>query len=109
MRRPRKPTPPTTEAIDAFCASFDDLFARYEERRALRQYLIGLLLPREHNKTLVELAAIVPDTNRQALHHFLHDAPSRRRGAQPAEAGALAGASVSGPACGRCPDHRRDR
>ena len=75
MRRPRKPTPPTTEAIDQFCAGFDDLFARYEERRALRQYLIGLLLPREHNKTLVELAAIVPDTNRQALHHFLHDAP----------------------------------
>ncbi len=75
MRRPRKPTPPTTEAIDQFCAAFDDLFARYEERRALRQYVIGLLLPREHNKTLVELASIVPDTNRQALHHFLHDAP----------------------------------
>jgi SRSO17 transposase len=78
MRRPRKPTPPTTEAIDTFCAAFDDLFGRYEERRALRQYLIGLLLPREHNKTLVELASIVPGTNRQALHHFLHDAPSRR-------------------------------
>src|SRR5258708_9051640 len=75
MRRPRKPTPPTTEAIDQFCAAFDDLFARYEERRALRQYVIGLLLPREHNKTLVELASIVPDTNRQALHHFLHEAP----------------------------------
>jgi SRSO17 transposase len=75
MRRPRKPTPPTTEAIDQFCAGFDDLFGRYEERRALRQYLIGLLLPREHNKTLVELAAIVPGANRQALHHFLHDAP----------------------------------
>ena len=75
MRRPRKPTPPTTEAIDQFCASFDDLFGRYEERRALRQYLIGLLLPREHNETLVELAAIVPGANRQALHHFLHDAP----------------------------------
>jgi hypothetical protein len=40
MRRPRKPTPPTTEAIDAFCASSDDLLARYEERRALRQYVI---------------------------------------------------------------------
>jgi SRSO17 transposase len=75
MRRPRKPTPPTTEAIDQFCASFDDLFARYEERRAVRQYLIGLLLPREHNKTLVELASLVPGANRQALHHFLHDAP----------------------------------
>jgi SRSO17 transposase len=75
MPTPRKPTVPTTEAIDAFCVRFDDLFARYEERRALRQYLIGLLLPREHNKTLVELAAIVPGARRQALHHFMHDAP----------------------------------
>jgi SRSO17 transposase len=75
MRRLRKPTPPTTEAIDLFCAAFDDLFGRYEERRALRQYLIGLLLPREHNKTLVELASIVPGADRQALHHFMHDAP----------------------------------
>jgi SRSO17 transposase len=75
MATQRKPTLPTTEAIDRFCASFDDLFARYEERTALRQYLIGLLLPREHNKTMVELAAIVPGANRQALHHFLHDAP----------------------------------
>jgi SRSO17 transposase len=75
MPTPRKPTVPTTEAIDQFCAHFDDLFARFEERTALRQYLIGLLLPREHNKTLVELAASVPGARRQALHHFLHDAP----------------------------------
>jgi DDE superfamily endonuclease len=75
MPTPRKPTPPTTAAIDAFCAAFDDLFCRSQERAAFRQYLIGLLLPREHNKTLVELAAIVPAANRQALHHFLHDAP----------------------------------
>jgi DDE superfamily endonuclease len=105
MRRPRKPTPPTTEAIDPFCAAFDDLFGRFEERRALRQYLIGLLLPRAHNKTLVELAAIVPGANRQALPHFLHDAPSRRRGAQPPSAGTLAGASLSGSACRGCVDH----
>lgn len=39
MPTPRTPTPPTTEAIDQFCAQFDDLFARYEERQALRQYL----------------------------------------------------------------------
>jgi hypothetical protein len=60
MPTPRKLTAPTTAAIDRFCAQFDDLFSRYEERTALRQYLIGLLLPREHNKTLVELAPIVP-------------------------------------------------
>jgi SRSO17 transposase len=88
MPTPRKPTSPTTEAIDQFCARFDDLLPRYEERTALRQYLIGLLLPREHNKTLVELGAIVPGADRQRLHHFLHDAPwdadalNRRRLAQ---------------------------
>jgi len=75
MATKRKPTAPTTEAIDQFCAHFDDLFARYEERTALRHYLIGLLLPREHNRTVVELAAIVPGANRQALHRFTHDAP----------------------------------
>jgi len=75
MPTPRKPTPPTTEAIDHLCAHCDDLFARYEARQALRQYLIGLLLPREHHKTLVALASIVPGARRQALHHLLHDAP----------------------------------
>jgi SRSO17 transposase len=75
MPTPRKPTPPTTAAIDGFCAQFDDLFCRAQERVAFRHYLIGLLLPREHNKTVVELAAIVPGANRQGLHHFLHDAP----------------------------------
>jgi hypothetical protein len=69
MATPRKPTTPTTEAIDQFCAHFDDLFARVEERTALRHDLIGLLLPREHTKTVVELAAIVPGANRQSLHH----------------------------------------
>jgi SRSO17 transposase len=88
MPTPRKPTRPTTEAIDQFCARFDDLLARYEERTALRQYLIGLLLPRAHNKTLVELGAIVPGADRPRLHQFLHDAPwdadalNRRRLAQ---------------------------
>ena len=71
----RKPTAPTTEAIDWFCGSFDDLFARLAERTALRHYLIGLLLPRERNKTLTELATLVPGADRQRLHHFLHDAP----------------------------------
>src|SRR5919206_4476384 len=75
MVTPRKPTRPTVEAIDAFCARFDDLFRRCTTRAAFRQYLIGLLLPREHNKTLTVLAALVPGAERQRLHHFLHAAP----------------------------------
>jgi len=61
--------------IDRFCGQFDDLFCRLAERTALRHYLIGLLLPRERNKTLTELAALVPGADRQRLHHFLHEAP----------------------------------
>ena len=75
MATSRKPTAPTAEAIDLFCGHFDDLFARLAERTAVRHYLIGLLLPRERNKTLTELAALVPGADRQRLHHFLHDAP----------------------------------
>jgi SRSO17 transposase len=75
MPTPRKPTAPTAEAIDQFCAPCDPLFPRREEREALRHYLSGLLLPREHNKTVVELAALVPGAHRQRLHHFMHDAP----------------------------------
>lgn len=75
MATPRKPATPTTDAIDAFCAQFDDLFCRLAEREAFRQYLIGLLLPREHNKTLTVLASLAPGADRQRLHHFLHDAP----------------------------------
>lgn len=75
MATPRKPTRATTDAIDQFCARFDDLFNRRAARQAFRHYLIGLLLPREHNKTMTVLASLVPGSERQQLHHFLHDAP----------------------------------
>jgi hypothetical protein len=73
MATSRKPTAPTAEAIDRFCSHFDDLFCRLAERTALRHYLIGLLLPRERNKTLTELAGMVPGADlapgRRAVHH----------------------------------------
>jgi len=75
MTTPRKPTVPTTNAIDTVCAQFDDLFNRQAARQAFRHYLIGLLLPREHNKTMTVLAALMPGSVRQRLHHVLHDAP----------------------------------
>lgn len=33
------------------------------------------MLPREHNKTVVELAAIVPGATRQQIHHVMRTAP----------------------------------
>jgi SRSO17 transposase len=75
MATPRKPTAPTTAAIDQFCSHFDPLFNRRAAREAFRRYLMALLLPSEHNKALTVLASLVPGTTRQRLHHFLHDAP----------------------------------
>ena len=50
------------------------LFTRRAARQAFRHSLIGLLVPREHHKTMTVLASVVPGGNRQHLHHFLHDA-----------------------------------
>jgi hypothetical protein len=75
MTTRRKATTPTTAAVDQFAAQFDDLFGRRSARQALRQYLIGLLLPRERNKALTVLASLVPDADRPALHHFLPASP----------------------------------
>jgi hypothetical protein len=75
MATKRKATTPTTEAIDQFLVEFDDPFSRSSARQSVRQYLIELLLPREHNKALTVLASLVPDADRQSLHPFLHDSP----------------------------------
>lgn len=75
MATPRKPTVPTTDTRDAFCAQFDDLFTRRGAHQDFRHYVIGLLLPREHNKAMTVLAPLVPGSERQQLHPFLHDAP----------------------------------
>jgi hypothetical protein len=46
--------------LEAYAASFDDLFSRANQRHAFRQYLEGLLLPAERNKTLTALANTTP-------------------------------------------------
>jgi hypothetical protein len=75
MTTPREPTAPTTAAIDQFCSQFDPLFNRRAARDAFRRYPMDLLLPRERNKALTVLAALLPGTARQRLHHVLHHAP----------------------------------
>jgi SRSO17 transposase len=72
---PRKPVPATTAAIEAFCTQFDDLFCRRAECAALRRYRIGMVLPREHHKTMTVLPSLVPGAERQRLRRFLRDAP----------------------------------
>jgi hypothetical protein len=46
--------------LEDYAAQFDALFARLAQRRGLRAYLQGLLLPRDRNKTMTALAGAEP-------------------------------------------------
>lgn len=52
----RVPCPPAPGPLEAYAAQFDDLFRSLAQRRGFREYLTGLLLPRERNKMLTALA-----------------------------------------------------
>src|SRR6187401_258049 len=54
------PFPPIPVPLETYAAHFDDLFSRATQRQAFRQYLAGLLLPAERNKTLTTLANAEP-------------------------------------------------
>jgi hypothetical protein len=56
----RLPCPPAPGPLEDYAAQFDALFARLAQRRGLRAYLQGLLLPGERNKTLTALAGAEP-------------------------------------------------
>jgi hypothetical protein len=75
----RVPCPPAPGHLEDYVAQFDDLFAKVAQRRAIREYLHGLLLPRERNKTLTGLAGTEPVVGAQAppaqrLQWFLSEA-----------------------------------
>jgi hypothetical protein len=42
--------------LEEYAAGFDDLFTHVAQRRGFREYLAGLLAPRDRNKTLTGLA-----------------------------------------------------
>jgi len=72
--------PPAPAPLEAYVGQFDDCFASLAQRRAFRDYLHGLLLPRERNKTLTGLAGTEPDLGAQAppaqrLQWFLSESP----------------------------------
>ena len=55
-----KPCPPAPGPLEGYAARFDDLFGSLAQRRGFREYLGGLLAPRERNKTLTALAGAEP-------------------------------------------------
>ena len=75
----RRACPPAAGPLEEYAASFDGLFASLAQRRGFREYLTGLLLPRERNKTLTALAGAEPvvgaqDPAVQRLQFFLSEA-----------------------------------
>jgi hypothetical protein len=56
----RRPCPPAPGPLEDYAQQFDPLLASVAQRRGLREYLQGLLLPRDRNKTLTALADAEP-------------------------------------------------
>jgi SRSO17 transposase len=52
--------PPAPGPLEAYAQRLDPLFSSLAQRRGLRDYLQGLLLPRDRNKTLTGLAGAEP-------------------------------------------------
>src|SRR6516225_9436667 len=77
------PTLPETLTVplplEQYAHAFDDLFHSHIQRRRFREYLAGLLLPRDRNKTLTALVGAEPITQAQTapvqqLQFFLSEA-----------------------------------
>jgi SRSO17 transposase len=62
----RKAAPLAPEPLEAYAAQFDALVSKLNQRVAFRQYLQGLLLPTERNKTLTALANTTPTVDAQS-------------------------------------------
>jgi DDE superfamily endonuclease len=61
----RRPCPPAPGPLEDYAQRFDVLFLSLAQRRGFRDYLQGLLLPRDRNKTLTGLAGAEPITGAQ--------------------------------------------
>ena len=72
-------SPPSRCRSEQYAHAFDDLFHTHIQRRRFREYLAGLLLPRDRNKTLTALVGAEPITQAQTapvqqLQFFLTEA-----------------------------------
>src|SRR5215212_8130616 len=66
MMSQRLACPPAPGPLEGFAASFDRLFGTLAQRRSFREYLQGLLLPRERNKTRTARVGTEPVVGAQA-------------------------------------------
>jgi len=76
----QKETTGVPEPLEEYIQPFDDLLKKWNQREGFRQYLEGLLLPMERNKTLTGLANTEPVVGAQDRHaQFLQWFRSRIR------------------------------
>jgi hypothetical protein len=61
----RRPCPPAPGPLEDYAQRFDARFSSLAQRRSFRDYLQGLLLPRDRNKTLTGLAGAEPISGAQ--------------------------------------------
>ena len=76
----RVPAPPAPGPLEDYATLFDPLFSDVAQRRGFRDYVQGLLLPRDRNKTVTAVAGAEPTTQAQAapvqsLPFFLSESP----------------------------------
>jgi SRSO17 transposase len=76
----RLPCPPAPGPLEEYAAQFDAGLCTLAQRRAFREYLQGLLLPRDRHKTLTGLIGTEPVVGAQAasvqrLQFFLSESP----------------------------------
>ena len=111
----RRSCPPAPGPLEDYAQRFDALFSSLAQRRGLRDYLQGLLLPRDRNKTLTGLAGAEPIIGAQhrevqRLQWFLsesawdHEQVNDRR-----VAAAVRGPGHRPPRWGRAGDRRHRR
>src|SRR5215469_2023248 len=83
----RRAIPAAPEPLEEYAQHFDDLFSKLNQREGFRQYLEGLLLPAERNKTLTGLANTEPyvgaqHPRAQGLQWFLSESNWQERHVQ---------------------------
>ncbi len=94
----RLPISPAPGPLEAFAQHFDPLFTQRSQRQAFRDYLAGLLLPAERNKTLTALAHTEPIVGAQAAP------PNACSGSSPNQRGMRTQSMpVALPPCAPCP------
>src|SRR3954467_4822458 len=76
----RLPCPPAPGPLEEYAERFDDRLGTLAQRRGFREYLQGLLLPRDRHKTLTGLVGTEPvvgaqDPSVQRLQFFLSESP----------------------------------